>query len=86
MNVFVSVFDHKKTVFQSRFIIINFGRNVEVTNSLIFFIRHQPVVPDILAPNVPCVPADTRTSAPGKERLESVPEISLLVAICPVQG
>lgn len=76
----------RNSVFQSRFKIINFGRNVEVTNSLIFFIRHQPVVPDILAPNVPCVLADTRTSAPEKERLESVSEIPLLVAICPVQG
>lgn len=76
----------RNSVFQSRFKIINFDRNVEVTNSLIFFIRHQPVVPDILAPNVPYVLADTRTSVPGKERLESVPEISLLVAICPVQG
>lgn len=76
----------RNSVCQSRFKIINFGRNVEVTNSLIFFIRHQPVVPDILAPNVPCVPADTRTSAPEKERLESVSEIPLLVAICPVQG
>lgn len=63
----------RNSVFQSRFKIINFGRNVEVTNSLIFFYQTSTCCPGYFGAKCALCPGGYKNECSGKGKVRKCP-------------